>query len=149
MESKDKTVLTTGAGRGLGAAMARRFAELGADLALVDLDAAGLDAGAQARRARGRRAETYSASVADEAQISAVFDRAVADFGRLDCTIANAGLLRDGLIGKVKDGAVVGKLPLAQWQAVIDVNLTGVFLSGREAAGRRHRLGPTRCVNNI
>ena len=114
--------------------MARRFAELGADLALVDLDAAGLDAVAQACRELGRRAETYSASVADEAQITAVFDRVVSDFGRLDCAIANAGILRDGLLVKVKDGAVVGKLPLAQWQAVIDVNLTGVFLCGREAA---------------
>ena len=141
MEIKGKTVLITGAGRGLGAAMARRFAELGADLALVDLDAAGLDAVAQACRALGRRAETYSASVADEAQISAVFDRAVADFGRLDCTIANAGILRDGLLVKVKDGAVVGKMGLDQWQAVIDVNLTGVFLCAREAAERMIRLG--------
>ncbi len=149
MQIEGKTVLITGAGRGLGAAMARRFAELGADLALVDLDAAGLDAVAQSCRAMGRRAETYSASVADEAQITAVFDRVVADFGRLDCTIANAGILRDGLLVKVKDGAVVGKLPLAQWQAVIDVNLTGVFLCGREAAERMIRLGNPGCIINI
>jgi 3-oxoacyl-[acyl-carrier protein] reductase len=149
MQIEGKTVLVTGAGRGLGAAMARRFAELGADLALVDLDAAGLDAVAQSCRALGRRAETYGASVADEGQISGVFDRVVADFGRLDCMIANAGILRDGLLVKVKDGAVVGKLPLAQWQAVIDVNLTGVFLCGREAAERMIRLGNTGCIVNI
>jgi 3-oxoacyl-[acyl-carrier protein] reductase len=149
MDIEGKTVLITGAGRGLGAAMARRFAELGADLALVDLDAAGLDTVATACRALGRRAETYSASVADEAQITAVFDRVVADFGRLDCTIANAGILRDGLLVKVKDGAVVGKLSLAQWQAVIDVNLTGVFLCGREAAERMIRLGNPGCIINI
>src|SRR5262245_10776253 len=140
MQIEGKSVLVTGAGRGPGAAMARRFAELGANLALVDLDAAGLDAVARACRTLGRRAETYSASVADEAKISAVFDRVVADFGRLDCMIANAGILRDGLLVKVKDGAVVGKLPLDQWQAVIDVNLTGVFLCGREAAERMIRL---------
>jgi 3-oxoacyl-[acyl-carrier protein] reductase len=149
MQIEGKTVFITGAGRGLGAAMARRFAELGADLALVDLDAAGLAAVAQSCRALGRRAETYSASVADEAQISGVFDRVVADFGRLDCMIANAGILRDGLLVKVKDGAVVGKLPLAQWQAVIDVNLTGVFLCGREAAERMIRLGNPGCIINI
>jgi 3-oxoacyl-[acyl-carrier protein] reductase len=149
MQIKGKTVLVTGAGRGLGAAMARRFAELGADLALVDLDAAGLDAVAQSCRALGRRAETYSASVADEAQIGTTFDRVVADFGRLDCMIANAGILRDGLLVKVKDGAVVGKLPLAQWQAVIDVNLTGVFLCGREAAERMIKLGNPGCIINI
>src|SRR5262252_9095773 len=149
MQIEGKTVLVTGAGRGLGAAMARRFAELGANLALVDLDAAGLDAVAQACRALGRRAETYSASVADEAQISGAFDRVVADFGRLDCVIANAGILRDGLLVKVKDGAVVGKLPLAQWQAVIDVNLTGVFLCGREAAERMIRLKRGGVIINI
>jgi NAD(P)-dependent dehydrogenase (short-subunit alcohol dehydrogenase family) len=88
MQIEGKTVLITGAGRGLGAAMARRFAELGADLALVDLDAAGLDAVAQACRALGCRAETYSASVADEA-ITAALDRVVR-LWRLDCTIANA-----------------------------------------------------------
>jgi len=149
MQIEGKTVFITGAGRGLGAAMARRFAELGADLALVDLDTAGLDVVAQSCRALGRRAQTYSASVADEAQISAVFDRVVADFGRLDCMIANAGILRDGLLVKVKDGAVVGKLSLAQWQAVIDVNLTGVFLCGREAAERMIRLGNPGCIINI
>ena len=150
MQIEGKTVLITGAGRGLGAAMARRFAEL--------------RRGSRARRSRcrgsrrrrrkradalGRRAETYSANVADEAQIIAVFDRVVADFGRLDCAIANAGILRDGLLVKVKDGEVVGKLPLAQWQAVIDVNLTGVFLCGREAAERMIRLGNRGCIINI
>jgi 3-oxoacyl-[acyl-carrier protein] reductase len=149
MQIEGKTVLITGAGRGLGAAMARRFAELGTDLALVDLDDAGLRDVAQACRELGRRAETYTASVADEVQVSATFDRVVADFGRLDCAIANAGILRDGLLVKVKDGAVVGKLSLAQWQAVIDVNLTGVFLCGREAAERMIRLGNPGCIINI
>jgi len=149
MNIEGKTVLITGAGRGLGAAMARHFAERGADLALVDLDENGLRDVALACRALGRRAETYAASVADEAQIGAAFDRVVADFGRLDCAIANAGILRDGLLVKVKDGEVVGKLPLAQWQAVIDVNLTGVFLCGREAAERMIRLRSPGCIINI
>jgi 3-oxoacyl-[acyl-carrier protein] reductase len=149
MRIEGKTVLITGAGRGLGAAMARRFAERGADLALVDLDESGLRDVSLACRALGRRVETYAASVADEAQIAAAFDRVVADFGRLDCAIANAGILRDGLLVKVKDGEVVGKLPLAQWQAVIDVNLTGVFLCGREAADRMIRLRSAGCIINI
>ena len=71
---------------------------------------------------------------------SRTFDRVVADFGRLDGSIANAGILRDGLLVKAKDGEVTGKLSLEQWQAVIDVNLTGVFLCGREAAERMIRL---------
>ena len=149
MQISGKTVLITGAGRGLGAAMARGFAERGADLALVDLDASGLGDVAAACRALGRRAETYSANVADEAEVVKLFDRVAADFGRLDCAIANAGILRDGLLVKVKDGEVVGKLSLAQWQSVIDVNLTGVFLCGREAAERMIRFGDGGCIINI
>jgi 3-oxoacyl-[acyl-carrier protein] reductase len=149
MQIEGKTVLITGAGRGLGAAMARHFAERGADVALVDLDEAGLRDVAHSCRALGRRAETYTGNVADEAQIAGAFDRAVADFGRLDCVIANAGILRDGLLVKVKDGEIVGKLPLDQWRAVIDVNLTGVFLSGREAAERMIRLKTAGCIINI
>jgi 3-oxoacyl-[acyl-carrier protein] reductase len=149
MQISGKTVLITGAGRGLGAAMAKGLAERGADLALVDLDESGLHDVADACHALGRRAEIYSSNVADEAQVVSLFDRVTADFGRLDCAIANAGILRDGLLVKVKDGEVVGKLSLAQWQSVIDVNLTGVFLCGREAAERMIRLGNGGCIINI
>jgi 3-oxoacyl-[acyl-carrier protein] reductase len=147
MQIRGKTILITGAGRGLGAAMALDLAKRGANLALLDLEQAALDA-VRASCAEVQ-ARAYVANVADEAQVAAVFDRVVADFGRLDCLIANAGILRDGLLIKVKDGAVVSKLGLAQWQAVIDVNLTGVFLCGREAAERMVRLGNGGCIINI
>jgi 3-oxoacyl-[acyl-carrier protein] reductase len=75
MQISGKTVLITGAGRGLGAAMARGLAERGADLALVDLDESGLRDVADACRGFGRRAETYSANVADEADVVKLFDR--------------------------------------------------------------------------
>ncbi|HET7130976.1 MAG TPA: SDR family oxidoreductase [Gammaproteobacteria bacterium] len=149
MQIEGKTVLITGAGRGLGAAMAADLAARGAQLALLDLGEAELAAVQAKCEAAGGAARSYVANVADEAQLCAAFDGAVADFGRLDCVIANAGILRDGLLVKVKDGEVVGKLPLAQWQAVIDVNLTGVFLSGREAAERMIRLGNGGCIINI
>jgi len=149
MEIKGKTVLITGAGRGLGAAMAYDLAARGASLALLDVAGAELDAVCAKCAALGATARTYIGNVADEAQIVAAFDSVVADFGRLDCAIANAGILRDGLLVKVKDGQVVGKLELAQWRAVIDVNLTGVFLTGREAAERMIRLGNGGCIINI
>src|SRR5688572_1203508 len=149
MELRGKTVLITGAGRGLGAAMAKRLAARGANLALVDLDAAGLAVVRDACRTLGVRAETYSANVAKESDVVSTFDRVVADFGRLDGSIANAGILRDGLLVKAKDGAITGKLSLEQWQAVIDVNLTGVFLCGREAAERMIRAGSGGCIINI
>jgi 3-oxoacyl-[acyl-carrier protein] reductase len=141
--------LITGAGRGLGAAMAKRLAVRGANLALVDLDEAGMAGIRDACRQLKVRAETYAANVARESDVVATFDRVVADFGRLDGSIANAGILRDGLLVKAKDGEVTGKLSLEQWQAVIDVNLTGVFLCGREAAERMIRLKSGGCIINI
>jgi 3-oxoacyl-[acyl-carrier protein] reductase len=112
MDLHGKTVLITGAGRGLGAAMAKRLAAGGADLALLDLDDRGLVAVRDAARGHGVRAETYSVNVAVEQEVVAVFDRVVASFGRLDGCIANAGILRDGLLVKAKDGEVTGKLSL-------------------------------------
>jgi 3-oxoacyl-[acyl-carrier protein] reductase len=149
MDLRGKTVLITGAGRGLGAAMAKRLAVRGANLALVDLDEAGMAGIRDACRQLKVRAETYAANVARESDVVATFDRVVADFGRLDGSIANAGILRDGLLVKAKDGEVTGKLSLEQWQAVIDVNLTGVFLCGREAAERMIRLKSGGCIINI
>lgn len=149
MDLRGKTILITGAGRGLGAAMAKRLAARGANLALLDLDERGLVEVRDACRGLGARAETYSANVGAERDVIATFDRVVADFGRLDGSIANAGILRDGLLVKAKDGEITGKLSLEQWQAVIDVNLTGVFLCGREAAERMIRGGNGGCIINI
>jgi 3-oxoacyl-[acyl-carrier protein] reductase len=149
VQLKGKTILITGAGRGLGAAMAEGLAGRGADLALLDLDEAGLAAVQTRCRAHGVRAETFKANVAAEDSIVAAFDAVVATFGRLDGAIANAGILRDGLLIKGKGREVTDKLSLAQWQAVIDVNLTGVFLTGREAAERMAKLGRGGCIVNI
>ena len=149
MDLRGKTILLTGAGRGLGAAMAKRLAARGANLALVDLEEAGMVAVRDTCRSLGVRVETYAANVAAERDVVGTFDRVVADFGRLDGSIANAGILRDGLLVKAKDGEVTGKLSLEQWQAVIDVNLTGVFLCGREAAERMIRLRRGGCIVNI
>jgi 3-oxoacyl-[acyl-carrier protein] reductase len=129
--------------------MAEDLAERGADLALLDLDAAALETVRERCAAHGGQARTYLANVADEAEVAAAFDHVVADFGRFDGLVANAGILRDGLLIKVKDGQVAGKLSLEQWQAVIDVNLTGVFLCGREAAERMTTLGNGGCIINI
>ena len=63
--------------------------------------------------------------------------------------VNNAGIIKDALLVKVKDGTVVSKMTLEQWQAVIDVNLTGVFLCGREAAERMIKLGNGGLIVNI
>lgn len=149
MELSGKTVLITGAGRGLGAAMAVGLAEKGANIALVDVDADKLEETQSRCAPSGIEARSYAANVASEDEVAGVYERTVRDFGSLDVSIANAGILRDALLVKARDGEVVDKLSLGDWQAVIDVNLTGVFLCGREAAAQMIRLGNRGCIINI
>jgi 3-oxoacyl-[acyl-carrier protein] reductase len=144
-----KTVVVTGGGRGIGRALAERFGRDGAHVALLDVNSADLDSTRSALEAAGVVARSYEVNVAAEEEVVATMDRIVRDFGRLDVLINNAGILRDALLVKVKDGEIVGKMSLAQWQAVIDVNLTGVFLCGREAAERMIRLGSGGVIVNI
>jgi 3-oxoacyl-[acyl-carrier protein] reductase len=134
MQIKDKVVAVTGGARGIGKAIAAAFAGRGARVVLIDLVPADLEATRGELAAAGADVRSYVANVAREDQVTAALDAVVADFGRLDVMVNNAGIIKDALLVKVKDGAVVGKMTLEQWQAVIDVNLTGVFLCGREAA---------------
>ena len=149
MELAGKTIVITGAGRGIGRALAQHFARCGSDLALLDVNADDLAQSASLCAADGVSARCYPVSVADEAAVVGCLDRVVADFGRLDGLINNAGILRDALLLKVRDGEVVSRMSLAQWQSVIDVNLTGVFLCGREAAARMIGLARPGVIVNI
>ena len=149
MELKSKTVLVTGAARGLGAAIAKGVAAQGADLALVDLDETSLVDTQRTCEELGVTVRNYGANVANEAEVIALFDQAVQDFGRLDGLVNNAGILRDGLLVKTEDGQITDKMSLEDWQAVIDVNLTGVFLCGREAAEHMIRLCAAGCMINL
>jgi 3-oxoacyl-[acyl-carrier protein] reductase len=149
MDLKGKTVAVTGAARGIGRSLAEALAAAGADVALIDMPGVDMGAALAACAAHGVRAHGYGANVTDETQVGSTFDQIVGDFGRFDGIVNNAGIIRDALLLKVKDGAVVGKMSLAQWQAVIDVNLTAVFLCGREAAERMVRLGNGGVIINI
>lgn len=149
MDLEGKTVLITGAARGLGAAMARALAARGAQLALVDLELEALEPTRADCAALGVAARTYAANVAVEDEVVDLYERVVEDFERLDASIANAGILRDGLLVKAQEGKALEKMSLADWQAVIDVNLTAVFLCGREAAAQMARLGQGGCILNV
>ncbi|MEY1662566.1 SDR family oxidoreductase [Isoalcanivorax beigongshangi] len=133
MDLRGKTIVVTGAGRGLGRAIATRLASQGAALACVDLNDDDLATSIAACAAAGGSARAYRANIADEAAVVALFEQVVSDFGSLHGVVNNAGITRDGLLVKARDGEI-STMSLAQWQAVIDVNLTGVFLCGREAA---------------
>lgn len=148
MNLQDKTIVITGGAQGLGLEMARMCAAAGAKLALIDMNNEQLAAAATELSAQ-TKVQTYVANVADEAQVEATFAQIDSDFTGIDGLINNAGILRDGLLLKVKDGELVAKMPLQQFQSVIDVNLTGVFLCGREAAALMVKHGRKGVIINM
>ncbi len=149
MQLQSKLVAITGAGKGIGRAMSLAFARKGANLALLDMNPADLDETKAQCVALGVRAERYLCNVSDEAQVIAACDAVVGEFGRFDVLVNNAGITRDALLVKAQDGKITTKMSLDQWQAVINVNLTGVFLCAREAAERMIGLGQGGVIINI
>ncbi|NND44860.1 MAG: SDR family oxidoreductase [Xanthomonadales bacterium] len=134
MKIDGSVIVITGACGGLGSAMAQRMASQGARLALLDFNSEALNA----MVADGRLARSDSlavpADVTNEQQVDAAFERIAAHFGRIDVLVNNAGITRDAMLLKVRDGQLSARMSLADWEAVIGVNLTGVFLCGRAAA---------------
>ncbi|SFC02442.1 3-oxoacyl-[acyl-carrier protein] reductase [Marinospirillum celere] len=149
MQVKDSVVVVTGGGQGLGRAMAVDLAAQGAKLALLDLNEEKLQETVELVREAGSEAHYYLVNVADEEAVVSTFEQIVKDFGALDVLVNNAGITRDGLLVKAKNGEVTGKMPLSSWQQVMDVNLTGVFLCGREAAAQMIKLGNKGVLINI
>lgn len=150
MDLNGSVIVITGASRGLGAAMAARLATRQCQLALIDLDADSLHETRAACLAAGaKRVKQYGANVAQEVDVVNVMREIAADFGAIHGLINNAGITRDGLTLKYKSGKLVSEMTLDQWQAVINVNLTGVFLCGREAAKHMIELGCSGCIVNI
>ncbi|MEH6550452.1 MAG: SDR family oxidoreductase [Pseudomonadales bacterium] len=149
MDIKDKIIVITGGGQGLGATMAITMAAKGAKLALIDLDQEKLDKTVQLCKEAGGDGKAYIANVAKEEDVESVFSQIVSDFGAVHVLINNAGIIRDGLMIKAKDGVIVDRMSFAQWQSVIDVNLTGVFLCGREAATKMIETGTKGVIINI
>jgi len=149
MNVKGKTILITGRGRGLGRAMALAFAAKGARLAIVGVNQGVVEEAAALCREAGAEAKAYLADVSDESAVLDVLDKVANDFQALHGVINNAGITRDGLLVKAKDGKVVKKMSLADWRAVIDIDLTGVFLCGREGAAKMIELSTPGVILNI
>jgi 3-oxoacyl-[acyl-carrier protein] reductase len=141
LQLEGKLVVITGSARGIGRAMALAFSQKKANLALLDLSSEDLARTRAQCEEDGVEVRQYLCNVAKEQDVISTLDSVVADFGRLDVMINNAGITRDALLIKAHEGEVISKMTLEQWNSVLDVNLTGVFLGGREAAERMIRLG--------
>ncbi|MBL7161993.1 MAG: glucose 1-dehydrogenase [Anaerolineales bacterium] len=122
MRLKDKVCLITGGAAGIGKAAAERFAEEGAKVVICDLAE---EAGQKTATELG--VDFYKVNVTDHQEVQAWVDSVVEKYGRVDVLINNAGILRDGLFVKVKDGELVGQMSEENFDLVIDVNLKGVF----------------------
>jgi 3-oxoacyl-[acyl-carrier protein] reductase len=136
MQLKDSVIAITGAAQGLGKAMALEFAAQGAHIALLDMQAEALDATAAELIALGVKAKGFVVNVTEETQVENTFAAIIAEFGQLNGLINSAGIMRDGMLLKVKEGKVVDKMSRQQFQSVLDVNVTGTFLCSREAAAQ-------------
>lgn len=148
MNIHGSTIVITGSGQGLGRSMAVEMAKKGAKIAIVDMNEEAMQETLRVVHLFGGQARTYQCNVADEDSVVDTFNAIAADFGSIHGLINNAGVLRDGLMVKEKDNEII-KMSMAQWQTVIDVNLTGVFLCGREAASHMVRNKEPGCILNI
>ncbi|MER5571963.1 SDR family oxidoreductase [Streptomyces massasporeus] len=130
---RGQKALVTGANSGIGKATAIGMGRAGADV-VVNYVAGREEAEKVVEEIAsfGVRAAAYEADVSDEDQVAAMTRRMVEEFGTIDILVANAGLQRD---------AALTEMTLAQWQKVIDVNLTGQFLCAREATKEFLRRG--------
>ncbi len=117
-----KVAIVTGAARGIGAAIAKELAARGADVAICDLKAEWCDETVAALEAAGVRAKGYGVNVAESTEVDACVKSVLADFGKVDVMVNNAGITKDGLLMRMSD---------ADWDAVLNVNLKGTFLFTR------------------
>jgi glucose 1-dehydrogenase len=130
---KGQKAIVTGGSSGIGKGIATALGHAGADV-LVNYTSRAEEAEKVAEEIRrcGTRAVTFKADVSKEDQVQAMFRRAIGEFGAVDILINNAGLQKD---------APIDQMTLAQWQCVLDVNLTGQFLCAREAIREFKRRG--------
>lgn len=132
-----KVAAITGASRSIGLAVARRYAEEGASVVLADIDAPGAEAAADELTGAGLQATAVHVDVTDPDSVDAAVEATVRAYGRVDVAVANAGILHLAPLTETEPAA---------WQRVIDVNLTGVFLTLRAFGARLIEQGDGGCL---
>src|SRR5262245_32443525 len=135
---RDRVAIVTGAGQGIGRAIAVELAKVGAHVALCGRRLAGLEATARAVREHGRRAVVHICDVADQPQVERAVAETVDEFGRIDLLVNNAGY---------RIRCPLADLPRHEWDAMIGINLTGVFLCSQAVGRVMIRQGGGKIVN--
>ncbi|MFR9803713.1 3-oxoacyl-ACP reductase FabG [Pseudonocardia sp. RS010] len=128
-----RTIVVTGAARGVGRAIAERFREAGGEVFCVDADADAVTETAKEIGATG-----VAADISDTAQVEELYERVVTETGRVDVVVNNAGILRDGMLWKLTDD---------EWEAVLAVHAGGTFRMTRAAVPHFRRQGGGRIIN--
>lgn len=136
MRLKDKVAIVTGSERGLGKGIAMKLAEEGAKVVIADMAAA--DDTVAEIVAKGGTASAFAVNVSKQEEVQALIKYAIDTYGTLDIMVNNAGINRDGMLHK---------MPVENWQMVIDVDLTGVFFGTQEALKHMRAQGSGRIIN--
>ena len=118
MRLKDKVAVITGAGKGIGAAIARRFAAEGAKLVICDLNEENIQGLAKEIEEKGGAALGFKVDVTDRSAIEDMIKQAVAKFGTIDILVNNAGIVKDVMLHKMKE---------EDWDLVMNINMKGAF----------------------
>ncbi len=146
-ELEGRVAVITGGANGIGRQTALTFARAGASVALWDVvEEAGQAVAAEIEDAGGRAA-FFKVNVTSQDEVNGAVEAVVAQFGKIDILINNAGITRDAQLVKVKDGQLAGKMSEAEFDAVIAVNLKGVFNCAQAVAPLMIAAGHGRIVN--
>ncbi len=133
-----QTALITGAGRGIGKAIAEALAKQGANIVVADVNLEIARPAAADLEQYGVKSLAVKADVSQASDVAAMFEQAAASFGRVEIVVNNAGITRDGLLMRMKE---------EDWDAVLDINLKGTFLCMKEAVRLMSKQRYGRIVN--
>jgi len=138
LKIKDSVAVITGGSGGIGKALAKYWVSKGGKVVLADIAVEALESAKKEMEALGGQAVTVICNVTKEEDCAKLADTAIKTFGKINLVAPFAGIIKDGLMIATdrETGKVKGKMALENFQAVIDINLTGVFLTIRECSER-------------